>query len=301
MTTILAAGVVVLRSGDDGLEVLCVHRPRRSDWSLPKGKMEPGEHIITTAVRECDEETGYEVTLGAPLPTLEYRIGDDTKRVWYWRAEVRDHDGFAPDDEVDAMQWIALDRLDEVLTYAADIATVNVAAQLPHTSPFILLRHTQAMKRADFKGSDDADRPLSGRGRSQSKALVPILDAFGITRVHASDTKRCFDTVRRFAKSIDTRVEREPALTEAGHGKHPNRAARRIAELARTPEPIVVCSHRPVLPDLVAALHEQLGWAIDADTWDPKLPPGGFIVVHRTFAENGEISAVAVERHTLLD
>ena len=38
-----AAGGVVTRAGDDGTEVLVVHRPAYDDWSLPKGKLEPGE------------------------------------------------------------------------------------------------------------------------------------------------------------------------------------------------------------------------------------------------------------------
>lgn len=298
MSVILAAGVVLLRAGGDGPEVLVVHRPQRTDWSLPKGKLEPGEHIITTAVRECDEETGYAVVLGAPLPTLEYSVDQDTKRVWYWRANVRADEGFTPDDEVDEIRWVRLSELDNILTYPTDIAIVKSASQLPSTSPFILLRHTQAIKRANFKGSSDAERPLSGRGRSQSKALIPLLDAFGVTDVHASDTTRCVETVGRFAKSIDTKVHIEPALTEASHERHPNRAARRILELAREPEPIVVCSHRPVLPTLVSALQAEFGCQ-DEDIWDPRLPPGGFIVVHRTFAEDGSIAAISVERHTL--
>jgi 8-oxo-(d)GTP phosphatase len=298
MNLILAAGVVVLRDGESGSEVLTVHRPHRADWSLPKGKLEPGEHIITTAVRECDEETGYAVALGSPLPTLEYGINGDTKRVWYWRANIRDHEGFAPDDEVDEIRWVPLTEVETLLTYPADVATVNIASQLPQTSPFILLRHTQAMKRSDFEGSHDAERPLSGRGRSQSKALIPLLDAYAVTNVHASDTTRCFETVRRYAKSIDTKVERESALTEASHARHPNRAAKRIVELARSPEPTVVCTHRPVLPALVSALQEEFHW-LDQDVWDSKLPPGGFIVVHSAFAQDGSIEAISVERHTL--
>ena len=35
-----------------------VHRPRYDDWSLPKGKLDAGEHLLPTAVREVAEETG---------------------------------------------------------------------------------------------------------------------------------------------------------------------------------------------------------------------------------------------------
>ena len=37
-----AAGCAVWRAAADGIEVLLVHRPRYDDWSLPKGKLDPG-------------------------------------------------------------------------------------------------------------------------------------------------------------------------------------------------------------------------------------------------------------------
>ena len=38
-------------------EVLVVHRPRYDDWSLPKGKLDPGESLEEAALREVEEET----------------------------------------------------------------------------------------------------------------------------------------------------------------------------------------------------------------------------------------------------
>ncbi|HUF83802.1 MAG TPA: NUDIX domain-containing protein, partial [Acidimicrobiia bacterium] len=67
-----AAGGVVLRRGADGPEVLVVHRPRYGDWSLPKGKCEPGEGDEDAARREVEEESGVRVRLGAELPTGAY-------------------------------------------------------------------------------------------------------------------------------------------------------------------------------------------------------------------------------------
>ena len=66
---VVAAGAVVFRPGR---QVLLVHRQRYDDWSFPKGKLDPGEHATTAAVREVGEETGLHVRLGPPLPEQRY-------------------------------------------------------------------------------------------------------------------------------------------------------------------------------------------------------------------------------------
>ena len=82
---IRAAGGVVVREGERGAEVLIVHRPRYDDWSLPKGKAEPGEDDKRCALREVEEETGLVCELGAELPGTIYRDARGRrKRVRYW-------------------------------------------------------------------------------------------------------------------------------------------------------------------------------------------------------------------------
>jgi 8-oxo-dGTP pyrophosphatase MutT (NUDIX family) len=76
-------------TGPKGLEVVLIHRPKYNDWSWPKGKVDPGETLPETAVREVKEETGFDIRLGIPLPTAEYKVGKNTKKVFYWSAEVR--------------------------------------------------------------------------------------------------------------------------------------------------------------------------------------------------------------------
>jgi 8-oxo-dGTP diphosphatase len=300
---IRAAGVVLTRDHDGTVEVLIVHRPLRADWSLPKGKIDEGEHVINAAIRECDEETGFTPVLGAPLPTQQYSVMSRPKVVNYWSATVRVDEGFAPDDEVDEIRWVPAAEVEGFLTYPADVALVEQAAGRPATVPLIILRHTQAMKRADFDGDDDSERPLSGRGRSQSKQLVPLLDAFGIEAVHASSARRCSETVRRYAKHLGVTVQGEPDLTEETHHQDAQRTAARAAELAMLAQPLVLCSHRPVLPTILDTLAEALvmdpqvaNWG---QLWDPKLPPGGFIVIHRSFGSGGSVAVVGIERHTL--
>jgi len=293
-----AAGVVVVREGPEGPEVAVIHRGLRADWSLPKGKVEPGEHPVVAAVRECDEETGLVPILGPPLASQEYVALGSPKVVDYWSARVGADEGFAPDDEVEEIEWLPAGEAAGRLTYPRDADLVHEAIALPDSSPLILLRHTQALKRADFRGRIDAERPLSGKGRSQAKALVPLLAAYGIDQVHSSNAARCRETVKRYAKSIDADIRLEPALSEESYDERPKRTARRMSELLLDPAAIVVCSHRPLMPVLVEAIAGLR--IIGPFDLDPKLPPGGFLVVHRHFADGAkEPIVLAVERHSV--
>ncbi len=112
-----AAGGVVLRDG----QVALVHRPRYDDWSLPKGKLDPGESAEQAAVREVEEETGLRCRLVRELPSIEYRDNRDRpKRVRYWLMEVEHDPGFAANDETDALCWLPLEEARALLTYERD-------------------------------------------------------------------------------------------------------------------------------------------------------------------------------------
>ena len=69
-----------------------------------------------------------------------------------------------------------------------------------------------------------------------------------------------------------------------------------MARIVGSPEPGVICSHRPVLPTIMATIAKSLGLSEDDSRLEPKLSPGAFIVIHRAFID-GEIQAVAIERH----
>ena len=104
-----------------GVEVLVVHRPRYDDWSLPKGKLDRRESWEQAAVREVLEETGLRCRLGRELEPVRYRDHKDRpKLVRYWAMEVVADDGFAPNDEVDELRWVAPDEAATLLTYDRD-------------------------------------------------------------------------------------------------------------------------------------------------------------------------------------
>jgi 8-oxo-dGTP pyrophosphatase MutT (NUDIX family) len=115
-----AGGVISQQDGDGRIEVLLVHRPHRRDWTFPKGKLERGETHEACAVREVEEETGLECMLGLQLPGTAYinRKGR-LKLVRYWM--MYPIGGVAePRNEVDAVQWVSLERAVSILTYQRD-------------------------------------------------------------------------------------------------------------------------------------------------------------------------------------
>ena len=115
-----AAGGVLWRTGADGTEVLLVHRSYYDDWSFPKGKVEADENDLDAALREVLEETGFECTVGPELPAARYLDHRGRpKEVRYWAMEPQSGT-FSPNEEVDAVAWIAREQALQLLTYDGD-------------------------------------------------------------------------------------------------------------------------------------------------------------------------------------
>jgi 8-oxo-(d)GTP phosphatase len=291
---IRAAGAVLWRPAGIGAQVVLVHRPKYDDWSFPKGKLEPGEHVLLAAVREVAEETGLRVTLGHRLPPVRYAVTGSRKRVDYWTATAAPGPAsFVPNREIDAIAWLAASKAAAQLTYQRDAETLTAFRAGPlRTVPLILVRHASAGRKSDWRG-DDQFRPLDAEGTKDAAMLADLLCCFGsgsATRVISSPAERCMATVRPYAARAGVEIETELAfeLTRKDAVDDPE-AAKAVALLAAADQPVVICAHRENLPWLFDAACAELG--ADRPLVDP-LRKGEFFVLHRA-----DKKLVALERY----
>jgi 8-oxo-dGTP diphosphatase len=114
-----AAGGVLWRQHGEDCDFAVIHRPKYDDWTLPKGKLDPGESHEQAALREVAEETGFSAELGAGIGETVYVADGRTKRVRYW--SMRAVGGqFRPNREVDDLRWLRRDDARRLLTYDRD-------------------------------------------------------------------------------------------------------------------------------------------------------------------------------------
>ncbi|ACV77880.1 NUDIX hydrolase [Nakamurella multipartita] len=254
---IRAAGAVLWKpSRRDGLRIALVHRPRYNDWSLPKGKAEHDEVPQVTAAREVEEETGFRAAIGRSLTTVSYTTSAGPKTVQYFAAR-RLGGFFAPNKEVDRLEWLSMDKARARMSYEFDRAVLSTFALEPAAQQGVLLvRHARAGQREAFVG-DDALRPLDAKGRRQAAALVGELGVYAPTTVHSAPLERCRGTVAPLAEKLGTGVVPEKSLSEDAYRDDPAAARRRLVDLAVAQLPgetTVVCSQGGVIPGVVKSL-----------------------------------------------
>ncbi len=253
---VTAFGAVVLR-GKKEPKVLLVHRPAYDDWSLPKGKPHPDEDPQATAARELFEETGVAVRLRQPVGTITYRVSRGRKRVGYWLGTKLSRKTRKPDKEVDKVAFVPVDKARKIMTYAHELPILEAALKERPTATLIIVRHGKAMQRKHWS-KGDWHRPLSSRGRRQSKRLASIFTAYGVESLASSSSTRCRQTLVPYSKASGQPIELEPALSEEVGIESPELVVSYMKALAKqlgkTDGSGVVCGHRPVLPTMFEAL-----------------------------------------------
>jgi 8-oxo-(d)GTP phosphatase len=309
-----AAGALLWRPAEQGPAVVLVHRPRYDDWSFPKGKCLPGEHVLITAVREVTEETGIEINLGRRLRTVRYLSDGRPKQVDYWAArpaaqaaggtdEPAEPAPFTPNEEVDQLAWLPLTAAGDRLSYQHDTEVLSeFASAPPATTSIILVRHASARNKKAWQKAghpDDLTRPLTPLGHVQAKLLGQILSCFGPARVISSPAERCLATVEPYAALVGGVVEPAPALApppddrdlaEAG----PDEVAAAhdlVSRLVTAGEPVIISGHRENLPAMLRWICEGLGAPVPAGA---PLRKGAFWALH---VAGGRL--ISAEQHNL--
>lgn len=269
---VLAAGALVWRLKNDKLQVLVVHRPRYDDWSFPKGKAEPGESMVLTAIREVAEETGRQIVLGRYLGKARRRlVSGRKKRTLYWAAQVLPEAGPgeglraavkpASKREIDKVRWWKVKKAARKLTHADDkrllarLVDWYESGQLQVHS-LVLVRHAKAVSRATwgYGINSEITRPLvMGRGQAQARDVAALLSAYGVGELVSSPWRRCVDTLAPYAHGCGLDLRSDEAFTEVSALMAPELMQasfrgllERGSALAGPPEPGVAGQPEPV-------------------------------------------------------
>jgi 8-oxo-dGTP diphosphatase len=302
---IVAAGAVCWREVDGKLRVLLIHRGDRADISLPKGKVDPGETLPETAVREIEEETGLSVTLGAPLGSTEYPMpsGRD-KIVHYWTAEVSDVAAaapFTPNAEVARLEWSTPREARQRLTYPRDRElldrfTTRAAAGQLRTFALVALRHGKAVPAGSWTGPDST-RPLDALGVQQAQSSARAIAAFRPTKLISSPAARCMSTIEPVARLLGLDIKATRAISQDSYEDGVAEVERVVRRRVQKAASSVLCSHGPVLPDILeqiaVAAHSPVTRAIRRAAL---LDTGDFSVMHLAPGMHGA-QLVAFETH----
>jgi len=307
---VIAGGAVCWKRIDGDIKVLLVHRTQHKDVSLPKGKLDPGESIPECARREVQEETGLHVNLGAYLGQVDYSLpSGKPKVVCYWAAEVdpgeaeRSH--FESNNEIFDLEWVPLAKVAKKLSYEHDADIVEnfeklASAGMERTFPVILLRHGKAMPRENWDGPDHT-RPLLQRGLNQAKLQAGGVAAFGPVRLVSSPATRCLATIEPVSRATGLDVITRKRISQDAWEPTGEGPRSIIDKTIRKKRASVLCSHGPVLPQLLQALGEHGSPGSDALVAKHYgMATGEFVVAHFS-VETETPTLTAIESHEALD
>jgi 8-oxo-dGTP diphosphatase len=304
---VLAAGAVCWRIVDEQVQILLVFRAQHRDISLPKGKVDPGETLPETAVREIAEETGLVVGLGTPLGVVEYSLpsGRD-KVVYYWAAEVSElaiaNSTFAANDEIESLHWMSLADARAALSYPHDADILDRFAELhdmgrARTFAMIALRHGKAVPPQSWDGPDGT-RPLLQRGVDQALSVAPGIAAYRPAKLLSSTAERCLRTVAPTARVTGLEVKEKVQLSQDAYQSGGTAVTKIVAKRLRKATTAVLCSHGPVLPQIIAAVAQATHTPDSRELQRAAaLATGEYAVLHIP-VDRPETGVVAIEVHS---
>jgi ADP-ribose pyrophosphatase YjhB (NUDIX family) len=138
---VVSAGGVILDG--EGRVVLTARRTFGGDrqWGLPKGQVEPGEAVSEAARREATEETGLEVEIVSPLPTIDYWYVDKArstrvhKFVHYFLMRATGGDPGSHDHETEEVAILEPSEALRRASFRSEREVIRAAADPPRLAP----------------------------------------------------------------------------------------------------------------------------------------------------------------------
>lgn len=135
MEIVLAAGAVVTDPQGRVLLVRRDHDPQRGRWSVPGGRVEPGESLGEAAAREVLEETGLRVEVGRELWSLRIPAGHGREYQVHDFAATVVRGRLAPGDDAADARWVAPEDLHSLrltVHLMDSLRRADVVPPLPH-------------------------------------------------------------------------------------------------------------------------------------------------------------------------
>nr|WP_246394986.1 NUDIX hydrolase [Corynebacterium anserum] len=264
----------------ENMLIAVVHRPHYDDWSLPKGKVDPGENLAGTAVREIKEETGLDATLGWLLGYVHYPVGSRTKVVYYWTAEIATGQ-FEKNSEVDELRWVSFAEAAELLSYDIDRDVIKAAEEslsLGCNRRVLYVRHAKAHDRKGW-GGDDNLRPLTKKGRRQAEALASELEGYRPLNLASAEPERCQNTASPVAQQLELELHVNPQLGDVAWNEDPTTALDAFHAATTFPVSAIVAQGN-VIPGII----EKLSGDAHIEIEDMRVKKSSVWVLH--FASN---------------
>jgi 8-oxo-dGTP diphosphatase len=232
------------------IEVALVHRPKYDDWSLPKGKLEPGEQAIEAAVREVREELGSHVAVSRRITRICYDLPSGRKEVDFWVMRHRGGD-FQATAEIDDARWLTPADARAVMSYDIEREVLDGFTDVPRPeSVVVLVRHAKAGKRAEWHG-DDIDRPLDPVGHAEAEQLSSFLQNFAPDRLVAANPLRCVQTLEPLSRDLDLEIAVDATFSDDAFAEAPDSTIAAVHALAKPNRVSVVCSQGVTIPSLI--------------------------------------------------
>lgn len=286
---VYAAGCIVWREIEGKIHILVVHRTQYGDVTIPKGKVDPGESLAQTAVREIAEETGLAVKLGVPLGISRYHLDNGREKiVHYWAAKATtkamQRSTFKPNGEIAGLEWVTIKKARSYLSYAVDVEILEHFAALvdqdvTDTFSITVMRHGKAESPSGWRA--DSERPLAERGLEQARALVETVAAYGAKKIVSSTAVRCVSTVTPLAEALGREIEQTALISQDAYESGEAGVRKVVGKRVRAAKSAVLCSHGPVIPEILREIALATGTPITSALSDASLlETGAFSVVH---------------------